>query len=1824
MSLHHNAPGAVTDADVASAKTNDDLIAIIGFSCRFPGANTLDEYWRNLTGGVESLTALLPTDLDAAGVAAADRDHPDFVPVAPLIEGADEFDAAFFGFTPREAEIRDPQGRLFLEHCYSAIEDAGHDPTSVPGHVGVFGGMANNYYGQDQVAKNARVRDAVGQMAIEVSNSPDYLCSAVSYRLGLHGPSITVQTACSSALVAIHLACQSLRAGECDFALAGGVEVELPYGAGYTWSEGGIYSKDGHIRPFSEDASGTIFGTGVGVALLRRLSDAIADGDPIHAVIRGSAVNNDGQDRAGFTAPGVSGQAMLIREALADAELDPSDVGYVEAHATGTLVGDPIEVEGLRRAFQSAGDTRRGEVPLGSVKGNIGHLGPAAGMAGLAKVCLALKNGVIPPTINVGDVNRRLNLDDSPFYVATEAVEWAVGKRRAGVSSFGIGGTNAHIIVEEAPSPLPSPPTGGPVVLPLSARTPTALAAARERLAAHLEARPETDLSSVAWTLQSGRARFDHRSAVVATDTAHAVEMLRAAAGSAAVGARSSEDIVLLLPGQGTQFPAMASSLWSEPAFRAAAQPILDLVRQQIGVDLEPLLRSESGDAALLAQTWVTQPLLFAVEVATARTLESWGLHIAAMAGHSIGELTAAYLSGVLSLEDAVVLVCARGRLMHSCPQGAMAAVAANWSDVAHRLDERIDLAAVNAPGSITIAGTVDDIAESERILTEAGVPVQRLRTSHAFHSALMLPALSEFERIASAMTWSTPRIPFVSGVTGDWITDAQATDPGYWADQIRRPVQFQRGAATVAREYDLAWVEAGPGRVLSSFVTASSPATRSATTLAADRRTGAVPSPAEVRAALWQAGAELSWERTWDRPPRRVSLPPYPFERRRYWVDADPTESPVEPADAPRTLDDGALGMPSWRQTTPTIGAQPAPGRWLVLCGAGGFGRAVAAGLTRSGADVILLGSGPWNIEGTSWTADLGSRSELAAAIHAFHGGTDGRFNVVDARVPDAPSPFDDVDRIAGQARARFHELLVLGQTLAAVGDLNCTVSVATANREGLGGNAFDPAEAIVSGPVLLMGREIAGVAARSIDVDLRGRGEDVAASDFVTELGRPDPAARVALRADGRYTLEYSDLGLPEPERLPVREGATYIVTGGLGGLGLEAARVLAEAAPARLVLLGRRGLPDRRDWHLIRESDDRRTASRIQQIEDLEALGASVTVRSVDVSLAEDVERLSRELAADGHRVAGVVHCAGVAGGGMLAMRTPQEADAVLAPKLAGTTNLYRAFGSELDFFLLYSSITAVTGTFGMVDYCAANNFVDAFAQWASERGTRSISIGWGGWTGVGMVEDLNAAAPAAFRALQDGADVSSADHPLLDRRLAGTAAEVAFERDLWPGRHWTSSEHVIGGDEAVVGAALIEMVRAAYAETVGGQPEITDVVHLQAAPVISPVVLRVRLRQVDKGQEWDASVEISSTTTATREWTPLLVAVLRPTSVVAPRSIDLGALAASLPGELTREELDRPSAYLSLGSRWRIASTRHDEMTDLVETRLPDYALAELCPSPDPDAPANRSALLLHPAILDVAVAEGQHNPMIQGRDETYLPMSYELIRWRAPLTGHVFSHIRHRDDRSSDVTVVDADLYDASGELLCEVRGFAMRRIDRGRFTEGMRDALTTAAVPATSHTDRSNITVEVGKSALRRILAGYPLSHIVVTPEGVNHAIRAEAGFDVELVEERLSEVHLGADRTADADASSADFRMPSSHVEVELARIWSSVLGVDRIGLDDNFFDLGGNSLVAVQVASRIRTLIGRSIGITTLFDNQTLGTLAESLESVVDRNPS
>jgi acyl transferase domain-containing protein len=1345
-------------------------IAIIGMSGRFPGARNVAEFWRNLRDGVESISFFSDEELKKAGVEQSALASPDYVKAAGVLSDVELFDAAFFGFNPKEAETLDPQQRIFLESAWEALEDAGYDPEAYEGLIGVYAGSAGSSY-LTNLYSHSDVVSTLGDFQIGLGNDKDNLATNVSYKLNLKGPSMAIQTACSTSLVAVGVACQNLLSYQCDMALAGGVRVTLPQAAGYYFQEGGIMSPDGHCRAFDARAQGTVGGNGVGLVLLKRLEEALADGDHVYAVIKGAAINNDGALKVGYTAPSIEGQAQVIGLAQAVAGVEAETITFVEAHGTGTDLGDPIEVAALLQAFR-AGTLKNNFCALGSVKTNIGHLDTAAGVAGLIKTALALKHKQIPPSLNFERPNPKIDFAESPFYVNSSLRKWETNgsPRRAGVSSFGIGGTNAHVVLEEAPSIRADEEEESEQLLVLSARSRAALDAATSNLAEHLRQNPDLNLADVAYTLQVGRRAFNHRRAVVCSSLEDAVSALEEADSKRVFTSErpiALRPVAFMFPGQGAQHVGMAHELYrAQPVFREQLDYCSELLKPHLGLDLRELMFAEEGsreEAELqLQQTFIAQPALFAVEYALAKLWMEWGVQPQAMIGHSIGEYTAAALAGVFSLEDALRLVAARGRLMQRMPKGAMLAVPLTLQQVDSFLGAELDLAAVNVPSMCVVSGTTEAVARLETRLATEGHASHRLQTSHAFHSQMMDAMLDEFAAEVKKINLQPPQIPYVSNRTGEWITAAEATNPSYWVEHLRRTVRFGEGLERFFAHPDWLLLEVGPGQTLSGLARQHQGKPAEQLVLSTlPHRSDQQPDARFMLSTvgrLWLAGVQVNWRQLHgDAERRRVSLPTYPFERQRFWVEYQPeTGVASSPQSSQGKKPDIAdwFYLPSWKRGVPAellrereLASEQLC--WLVFMDECNVGAQVARRLLQAGQTVIQVKAGQQFAKqgGHEYTISPAASEDYRALFEELR---------ATAKLPERILHFwsvtpDAHTHVKGerfqQAQALgFYSLLFLAQALGAQERLADQLQIEVVSnhvQNVTGDEATSAGKATALAPCIVIPQEYPNITCRHTDIIIpkfeNGTGARVIEqllAEFMTELSD----TVVAYRGGHRWVQTFEEVRLESEalKRTRLRERGVYLITGGLGGVGLVLAHHLARSSRARLVLVGRTNLPERKEWleWLSAHDAEDDVSRKIRGVQELEALGAEVLTLSADVSKLDEMKMVVQSMLERFGALHGVIHGAGLTADDSfqpIQESTRTACERHFQPKAHGLMVLDEALSdTPLDFCLLLSSLSSILGGLGFVAYAAANIFMDAYAGGRDSRGTNQwTSVNWDGW-------------------------------------------------------------------------------------------------------------------------------------------------------------------------------------------------------------------------------------------------------------------------------------------------------------------------------------------------------------------------------------------------------------------------------------------------------------------------------------------------------------
>ncbi|MDJ0730271.1 MAG: amino acid adenylation domain-containing protein [Crocosphaera sp.] len=1404
----------VPQESVKSEQGESD-IAIIGMSCRFPGANNLEQFWQNLRDGVESISILEDGDLQISDRTVLNDSN--YVKAGASLPDVDLFDASFFGYSAKEAEIMDPQQRIFLECAWEALQSSGYASEEVEPSTGVFAGSGMNTYLINNVHPNRNFSSqqtflgSALDLQVRLANGKDFLPTKVSYKLGLKGPSINVQTACSTSLVAVHMACQSILNGESDMALAGGVAIGIPQNTGYLYQEDMIFSPDGHCRAFDADAQGTVFGDGVGIVVLKSLSKAIEDGDHIYAVIKGSAVNNDGGDKIGYTAPSIEGQRAVITEALNKAEVNPSTISYVEAHGTGTALGDPIEITALTQAF--GGKTNNTDsCAIGSVKTNIGHLVEAAGIAGLIKTVLALKHKEIPPTLHFQKPNPNIDFAQSPFFVNTELREWERNgtPRRAGVSSFGMGGTNAHIVLEESPvesAPRQKAEGRSQHILTLSAKSDRALRELAENYVSYLASEPEAELADICFTANTGHQHFEHRLAVVAASKQDLQEQLAEfeSLNTGIVKQPQSATIAFLFTGQGSQYVNMARQLYEqEPTFRATIDRCAAILEPELKQSLLTLLYPETktDPNGLLNETRYTQPALFAIEYALAQLWLSWGIKPDVVMGHSVGEYVAACLAGVFSLEDGLKLIAARGRLMQTLPQnGAMLSMLASEQEaiaVIEPYGQEISIAAINGPESVVISGKREAINAVEQRLTAKGIKTKQLNVSHAFHSHLMEPMLADFAQVAQTIKLSQPQIKLISNVTGELITD-EVTTVEYWCRHIRQPVRFAQSMSCLNSLDVNVLIEVGAKPILLGMGRYCLPQHQGLwlPSLRSDRNDWQqiLTSLAE----LYINGITIDWvgfDGNYER--YRTPLPTYPFQRQRYWLEAPDWYGQELPTQEngnengqhsePKTADQSQEGMENalyqieWKpQKLDVKQSTTLAKNWLILADHKGIGaqlaeklrsKAESCTLVFPGQEYQQIGTQEFQIDPHNpqhYQQVLTALPQINCVVHLWS-----------LDIPEATVTEDVITSAQLGCGSTLHLVQALLAREKEVPSL-WLITQGTQSVENY------PVTAIAQSPLWGMGKAIAiehpelNCMRLDLNAETTGNEVNILWSEIQHSSNSDDMEDQIAWRNNRRYVPRLTPYSASKTNRqsLTIKQERTYLITGGLGDIGLRVANWLVEKGAKNLVLLGR--------------SQPKPTVS--AKLEEMKEIGVKVVVLQADVSDFSQISAVFKQIDQTMPGLGGIIHAAGITDDGIIDNLSWKQFAKVLAPKMQGSWNLHCLSAElDLDFFVLFSSIASLLGSAGHSNYVAANSFLDTLAAYRQAQGLSGLSINWGVWSNIGLasrnlqvLERLEKAGIGSITA-QQGLQV-------LEKLLAEQPTQVGFVPI-----NWASFQHQLGANSS----------------------------------------------------------------------------------------------------------------------------------------------------------------------------------------------------------------------------------------------------------------------------------------------------------------------------------------------------------------------------------------------------------------------------------------
>jgi acyl transferase domain-containing protein/thioesterase domain-containing protein/acyl carrier protein len=1365
----------------------ENNIAVIGMACKFPGANDPQSFWQNILTKKESINFFSKSELIHAGIDADLLAEPHYVAARGIISDVDKFDAPFFGYSPFEASITDPQHRMFLEQAWTALENAGYVANQFPGLIGLFAGMADSTYLTHNLLKNDDFITKYNEYQTMLATSSQFLCSKVAYAMGLTGPCVNVNTACSTGLVAIIMGCQSLINYDSDIVLAGGIHISVPQLSGYLYEESGILSPDGHCRAFDKEAQGTVLSNGCGIVVLKRLKDAINDHDNIIAIVNGWALNNDGTEKVSYTAPSVNGQAACIRQALTYANIEPTEVGYLEAHGTGTLLGDPIEIAALSKGYQYHHYQKSQYCAIGSVKTNIGHTDVAAGVAGFIKAALALKEKILPPILHYHTENEKINFTESPFYVNQTAKTWsAEGNRRmAAVNSLGIGGTNAHLIMQEAPE-IQTTETKSANVLLLSAKTLTSLEAVTKKVYKHIqkiaqEANSDNSLANAAYTLQLGRKPFKYRRAIAYSRSTDLLQVLK---DSVALSYNTNEcnekqnsRIIFGFTGQGAQYANMGRELYTQqPLFKTIVDDCCEQISNSINIDLRELLFPDEQFTEyandMLCNTQYTQPALFIIEYGIAQFLISLGIKPHAMIGHSIGEYVAATLSGVLNLQDALSLVVTRANLISRTKPGAMLAVPLSKEKLAPLLFSDLALAAHNAPELCVVAGTKERIIAFDNFLKslsqENNLVCQYLSVSHAFHSSFMDEILAEFLQFTAKVSFEEPKIPYISNVTGNWITHSNILNKHYWVDQLRNTVQFSEGINNLALTSNDIFIEIGPGQTLINLIRQHQKNNKETIIIntlphAKEYQLNKVNSYQYLLnsvAKLWLNGSEVAWEHLYKNEIRkRVPLPTYCFEDYRYWINPTKADKKINERNI-STVDclysvtwERDLKLSTGQNRTNTIVKQldslelSLNKCWLIFHTQSAFCDELIRQLKHENQYVytISMGNQFSILDDQTFTIAPENKSDYLKLLQAIATPIENLY-VIHCWTLNDKSMENNMTLQQGA-----YSLLFLSQAFTEVSPEKNLKILTLSNHvhKVIGDEIIFPEKAAIVGPCKVIPQEQENVLCKFIDIDLEycSLAKLVAAIYWeANNIKYEDYQADIAYRGNYRWLRRFKPcthyIETNQTKRL--KQNGIYLITGGLGGIGLTLAEDLAENYQAHLILISQSALKPESDWSTWLDSDgykDPKTLRQITVLNKIKNKAGSLTIKQVCVEDEKKMRAVIEFILQKFGHIDGVIHAAGIPGDGIAQLKTIDAYNRVLQPKLAGTQVLIKLLKEQaLDFFVFFSSITAITGSLGQIDYCSANLVLDAYANAdCFTQPVFCVTMNWQAWRDVGMAVD-----------------------------------------------------------------------------------------------------------------------------------------------------------------------------------------------------------------------------------------------------------------------------------------------------------------------------------------------------------------------------------------------------------------------------------------------------------------------------------------------------
>jgi acyl transferase domain-containing protein/thioesterase domain-containing protein/acyl carrier protein len=1759
-----------------------EKIAIVGMAGRFPSARNVAQFWKLLENERMGTRWFTESEMRSDGVSLKDLSNPNYVRAANYLADMECFDAGFFGFSPREASILDPQHRHFLECAWEAFEDAGHMPEHFDGRIGVFAGSGMQAYLPLNLLTNPDLVEEVGMFLLRhTGNDKDFLTTRLSYLLDLQGPSVAVQTACSTSLVAVHQAAASLLSMECDMAIAGGVTVELPHRHGYIFEEGEVQSPDGLCRPFDDDSKGTVFGSGAALVVLRRLEDAIADGDDIRAVVLGSAVNNDGAQKAGYLAPSVDGQAEAAAEALAVANVPASTIGYLEAHGTGTPVGDPIELAGLTQAYGEGGISFCG---IGSVKSNIGHLDTAAGATSLIKVVEALRHELIPATLHYKKPNTRFNLGESAFYIVDQNQQWPRGTtpRRAGINSLGVGGTNAHVIVEEAPIRGETIDDDSWKLIPFSARTKTSLDDLQEKWRDFIISGDVPPIADIAFTLREGRREFSVRKTIVArnnTDLADALLHQRPNWISEGSVPKEKPEIVFMFPGGGAQYPgAGADLLKSSPVFKNAIDECFHVMPALAPKDLYSVMfdndiNDETARGKMEMSSYAI-PALFVLEYAYARLWQGWGVEPSSILGHSVGEYAGAVIADVMSVADALKIVTWRGKVMDAAEAGAMSVIPASMNKVAELIGDSLDIAALNAPDLCVVSGEIGRINALESRLKGTEYEATRIRINVAAHSRILDNQLENFRTGIEGVNLKQPAIPFISSMRGDWSEAEDFSTVDYWVKHLRHTVLFADAVETILKKPDQILLEVGPGKTLGPLAEMSHGEHEPLAVIASGRPPKDMENDMAVAlnaaGSVWAHGGPLNWNKLNGAKGQRVSLPTYAFAKERHWVEPGIGIGVAGESEKEASIHLERIANPDNWFLSPVWNLAPIPpaetnsgASWLVFAGVDPLSQTVLKQLEDRRENVIVVRAGPaFSQDGNDYQIIPDQAEDYETLIN---------------NLPDLPDHIVhcwSMDRLGEvQATKVFDSAFLLCRTLQAVDpDDEIRISFIGANAFSVLGERTEyPECGTLLGPVRVAPREVPSLVIKYLDMENE---EDPSwnASAILEEHDGATSEDSIAFRERKRFCRDFARIGATIQTDLPskIKENGSYVVTGGTGGIGLELAKYLG-AAKANIALISRTKMPKKSDWSkVLKREPNTLVAQAIQVAKSVEKMGGRVLFVSADVSHKKSIENALKNIREDFGDINGLFHGAGTMDDAPMMAKTTEDAHRVMSAKVVGGENLSRLLPEGmLDFFAVFSSTSVITAPPGQVDYVAANSYLESLA--ASRKD--GLTISWGVWRDVGM----------ASRAYNQLDQKTSHVHPLLGGKTIDDKGVVTFMAHYDPDDLWVLKEHIVGGIPVLPGTAYIEIVCAAMKEIAEGRKWEVQSLSL-FSPMIFPENISARVLITFTPDEEGYELLVQSTLSSE---TPFIehcraqIVIKRLNDRKIPKDLRrMTGLHSSInSGQDSQENL------IDFGPRWdNVGEIRVNGKQ--VEA---DFALADVFKS-------DLDIFSAHPGLTDTAGTIGLNLLADVGKEGAfYAPMSIDRVRVLKPLPQQFVTRAKLVAETPGRFASFDVVFLDANGSPLIILEGFALTKVEGNTFDwHNTPDLLFDVMIAQGICARESDMVFE------KMLKVSAP--HMIISPTSLTDLIR-EIARTAEPRPKRLT------GKKVDKSIVEANY---ANSVERKIAGFWSDLLGVENPLPASDFFDLGGHSLAAVRLFAKVRKEFQLDLPLATLFQSPTLRQLS------------